>query len=247
MTKLKTIMFAFFAFAAAVYGPSAVAENASNPLAAVNSTDLRFQGTTSDARDKSDFFVDGAYMLTPKLKLKYELHYISTDITGTRYDDFEKLVIKPIYFPSQGKLGGGWGYRTAVGFDAIIDLGEASEGTSIGSDQFAPLVGVALSHEETGWTLIPLLQHFMDVGSGTDISQTSGRLIGIKPFGDGNWFKLDAKIPYDWEAEAWPASFELQVGTNIKDGIALYADTLVGLGSDRPYDWGLGVGLRFNY
>ena len=40
---------------------------------------------------------------------------------------------------------------------------------------------------------------------------------------------------------------ELQVGKNITEGTALYADALVGVGSDRPYDWGLGVGLRFNY
>jgi hypothetical protein len=27
----------------------------------------------------------------------------------------------------------------------------------------------------------------------------------------------------------------------------VYVDGLIGMGSDRPYDWGLGVGLRFNY
>jgi hypothetical protein len=27
----------------------------------------------------------------------------------------------------------------------------------------------------------------------------------------------------------------------------LYMDGLVGVGGDKPYDWGVGVGMRFNY
>ena len=26
-----------------------------------------------------------------------------------------------------------------------------------------------------------------------------------------------------------------------------YADVLAGIGSDRPYDWGVGLGMRFLY
>ena len=63
---------------------AAPAENASNPLAAVNNTNLRFQGTTADSSDTYDFYVDGAYMLMPQLKLKYELHYLLTDVTETQ-------------------------------------------------------------------------------------------------------------------------------------------------------------------
>lgn len=227
--------------------PAAFAENASNPLAAVNNTDLRFQGTTVDSSDTYDFYVDGAYMLMPKLKLKYELHYLSTDVTGTREEAFEKFVLKPIFFPTEGQLAGGWGYRTAVGFDLIIDLGDQDKGIGAGANQFAPLVGIALSNADSGWTFIPLLQHFTDIGDETDISQTSGRMIAIKTFGDANWFKLDFKVPYDWEAETWPATAEFQLGRNLNDGMALYADALVGVGEDRPYDHGLGLGLRSNY
>jgi hypothetical protein len=53
----------------------AYAGNASNPLASVNNTDLRWQHFDLGGSDRNDFYVDGAYMLTPKLKLKYELHY----------------------------------------------------------------------------------------------------------------------------------------------------------------------------
>ena len=51
-------------------------ENASNPLASVTNTDLRFQyiDLTDDLGRVNDLFVDGAFMVNPKLKVKYELH-----------------------------------------------------------------------------------------------------------------------------------------------------------------------------
>ena len=58
-------------------------ENASSPLAAVNNTDLRAQFFDLDGSNRADYWVDGAYMLFPKLKVKYELHYWNTDVTGT--------------------------------------------------------------------------------------------------------------------------------------------------------------------
>ena len=45
-----------------VYG-----ENASNPLAAVNNTDLRVQYFDLDDADRTDYWVDGAYMLIPAM------------------------------------------------------------------------------------------------------------------------------------------------------------------------------------
>jgi len=75
-------------------------ENASNPLAIVNNTDVRFQYFDLDGPDRYDFWVaDGAYMLTPKLKFKYELHYWDTDVTGSSESEWESLHIKPLYFP----------------------------------------------------------------------------------------------------------------------------------------------------
>ena len=57
-------------------------ENASNPLAAVNNTDIRYQAFDVGNSDRQDAFIDGAYMLRDDLKLKYELRYVSTDVTG---------------------------------------------------------------------------------------------------------------------------------------------------------------------
>lgn len=73
------------------------------------------------------------------------------------------------------------------------------------------------------------------------------RLIALQPFGDSYWAKLDFKLPYDWNNDQWPASAELQIGKNLRPGLAIYGDLFVGLGSDRMYDKGVGIGLRFNY
>jgi hypothetical protein len=226
---------------------AAADENASNPLAAVNNVDLRWQYTSADAGYRHDASIDGAYMVLPVLKLKYELHYNFTDVTGSGENDFEKLVIKPIYFPFQTKLNDNWGLRAAVGFDWIVEFGDEDKGIGVGADQIAPFVGVAFSNFSSGLVLIPLAQHFISYNGDTDVNQTAARLIALKPFGEGYWAKLDAKVPYDWENERWPISAELQVGYNLGPSWAVYAEGLVGIGSDRPYDAGAGLGLRFKF
>ena len=134
------------------------AENASNPLASVNNTDTRYQYFDLDGSDRSDYWVDGAYMLTPKLKLKYELHYWDTDVTGSNESGFEEFRLKPIYFPTQGEWGS-WKYKLAVGAEWIVGFGNEDEGIGTGSDQIAPLAGLALVKGDT--VLVPLVQHFL--------------------------------------------------------------------------------------
>ncbi len=128
-----------------VTGITSAEENASNPLAAVNNVDLRWQFTSAVAGDTHDVFVDGAYMLMPKLKLKYELHYNFTDVTGSDENDFEKVVIKPIYFPSQTKLNEDWGLKTAVGFDWVVEFDNEDKGIGVGADTIAPFGGFAFA------------------------------------------------------------------------------------------------------
>jgi hypothetical protein len=223
-------------------------ENASNPLAVVNNTDIRLQYfDLGGSAERWDFWVvDGAYMLTPKLKLKYELHYWDTDVTGSRESDWESLHLKPIYFPEDwvGNFGA-WKYKVAIGGELIVDFGNEAKGIGSGSDQIAPLVGVALSRGNT--VLVPLVQHFVEY-NGPDVNQTAFRLIGIQSLPNGFWGKLDAKVPVDWEnGNAIPATVELQIGKMFSPSFGTYVDGLVGVGSDRPYDWGLGIGVRFNY
>jgi hypothetical protein len=225
-------------------GHAAAQENASNPLAAVNNTDVRFQYFDLGGADRGDTWLDGAYMLTPKLKLKYELHHWNTDVTGASKNGFETFRLKPIYFPKEGQLGS-WNYRLAVGGEWIVGFGNEDRGIGTGSDQLAPLAAVALTKGNT--VLIPLVQHFVDY-NGADLNQTAFRMIAIQSLPNNFWGKLDAKVPVDWENDnALPITAELQIGKMFSPAFGVYVDGLFGLGGDRPYDWGVGVGLRFNY
>lgn len=219
-------------------------ENASNPLAAVNNTDLRIQFFDLDGSNRTDYWVDGAYMLTPKLKVRYELHYWDTDVTGSSENDFEEFRLKPIYFPLQGKMGS-WKYKLAVGAEWIVEFGNEEKGIGTGSDEIAPLVGLALV--KGGMVLVPLIQHFLSY-DGPDVNTTAFRLIGIQSLPKAFWGKLDAIVPIEWENDnAVPATAEVQLGKMFSSRFGVYMDGLIGIGGDKPYDWGVGVGVRFNY
>ncbi len=222
-------------------------ENASNPLAATNSFDLRWTGTASGTGNKHDYWVDGAQMLSPDIKLKYEVHYNTNDFTGSKQSHFEKFSIKPMWFPYAAKLNEEWAVKATIGFDWIVDIGDRSKAIGIDADQIAPFGGLAFSHAPSGFTLIPLAQHFISYNGSTDVKTTSGRLIALQPFGEGFWLKADVKVPYDWINDLWQPTAEVQIGYNINKGTAVYVDGLVGFGNARPYDSGLGFGLRFKY
>ncbi len=222
-------------------------ENASNPLASVTNTDLRFQylDLTDDLGRVNDLFVDGAFMVNPKLKIKYELHYWETNVTGTSQSGLETAVLKTIYFPKQGVLDNGIKYKVAIGLDLIVDFGNHDKGIGFGADQVAPFAGIALSMP-SDLTLIPLVQQFLSV-SGEDVNITAARVIALQPLANQRWLKADVIIPYDWETATIPAQAELQFGVNVNQQVAMYVDGLVGVGLDRIFDWGVGVGLRFKY
>lgn len=234
-------------------------ENASNPLAAVSSTDPRLQYFDLGEADQLEAWIDGAYMATPKLKLRYEVHYVSTDVTGSREADWESFHFKPIYFPKKGALGA-WNYTWAVGFEWIVTFDHTDRGIGCGkpppgdfqcrpmpgsgSDQIAPLVGLSLV--KGGLVVVPLVQHFVDY-DGPAVNQTAIRLIAIQSLPKAFWAKLDTIVPFDWENDRIPATLEMQGGRMMTSALGLYVDVLVGIGGDRPYDWGIGIGTRFSY
>lgn len=226
--------------------PSYAEENASNPLAKVKNTDIRAQHfELEDDNYLNDYYIDGAFMASNDIKVKYELHYNQTDITGSKTQHLESSVVKAIYFVKEGKTDN-YGYRLALGLDWVKDLGDTDKGIGTDADLLAPFVGLAMGFEG-GTTLIPLIQHYAEY-SGTETSQTAFRLIGMQPLPNKSWLKLDAKVPVDWENDnAIPATIELQYGKSITKNFGLYGDVLAGMGSDRPYDWGLGIGARFSY
>ena len=165
-------------------------------------------------------------MLTPKLKLKYELHYGETDVTGSSETGFETFHLKPIYFPTQGEWGS-WKYKLAVGGEWILGLGNEDEGIGSGSDQIAPLVGVALV--KGGTVLVPLVQHFLSY-DGPDVNTTAFRLIAIQSLPNDFWGKLDARVPVEWENHAIPVTAEIQVGKMFSPSFGVYMDGLSGVG-----------------
>lgn len=48
---------------------------------------------------------------------------MQTDVTGDDENDIEKVIVKPIYFPSQTKLSDTWGMRTAIGLEMTVEFG----------------------------------------------------------------------------------------------------------------------------
>ena len=240
-------VFFLLLFSTVVIAEEDTGENASDPLAKVRNTDIRWQyfDNTGDSHI-NDVFIDGAFMANDQLKIKYEVHYWETDLSGSSEQNLESTTLKAIYFPKDIAGEGGRNYRVAAGLDWIVDHGEEDKGIGSGSDQLAPFLGLAIAYE-SGLSLIPLVQHFTSY-SGNDVSTTAFRIIMIKPLPEKSWLKLDAKVPIDWENDnAIPATAEMQLGRTFSKGFGAYADFLAGLGSDRPYDWGLGVGLRFSY
>ncbi len=223
------------------------AENASNPLAKVKNTDFRWKYFDLDGPERNDYFLDGAFMLSEKFKVKYELHFWDTDVTGKDESDWERLKLIGIYFPPQAM--GAWGqvkYKGAFGLEWDLDMGDRAKGIGTGSDQLAPFVGVALM-PQPGTTLIPLVQHFLSY-NGDAINTTGFRLIAIQRLPNKFWLKLDAIAPVDWQHDDTKvANAELQFGKTFTKNVGAYVDLLTGIGGDKPYEWGVGTGLRVSY
>lgn len=242
--KIQTIIYSLFGIIVLFNSNKINAqENASNPLAAVNNTDLHYQYFDLGDASRNDFWVDGAYMLKPKLKLKYELHYQTTDITGLNENGFEEFRLKPIYFPLAGEWGS-WKYKLAVGVEWVIEFGNEDKGIGSGSDEIAPLVGMALVKGNA--VLIPLIQHFIPY-NGPNVGTTAFRLIWIHSLPNKFWSKADFIAPVEWENDRTPATFEAQLGKMFSSSFGAYVEGLAGIGDDRPYDFGVGFGVRFNY
>ena len=220
-------------------------ENPSNPLSKGMNTDARAQYfDLREGSDAADYFIDGAFMATEKLKAKYELHYVDTNVSGKSEQDWESFHLKGIYFPSEGK----WGntpYRTAVGLEWIKSFDNADRCIGLDSDVISPFGGVAL-HATPDLMLIPPVQHYVEY-DGDEVNLTAARLIGLWKFSHGYWGKLHAKVPYDWDNNIAPASAEVQFGRMFNPRFGLYMEGLAGIGNDRSYDWGAGLGLRFIY
>lgn len=218
----------------------------SNPLASVSKLDLEWEFTKPGGSHVNDLAAKGSTMLHEKVKFNYEFHYAVTDVTGRTENDWASVNLKPIYFVSDYKLSETWGMRLAAGGELILDFNNAEKGIGAGSDIIAPLLGFAFVNFKSKTVLIPLVQHFESYENGR-VSQTAFRLIGLQPLPKQYWLKLDAKVPADWENEAVPINSEFEAGKMFTPTVGVFAKALVGIGHDRPFDWGVTGALRFNF
>ncbi len=218
---------------------------ASNPLSSTSNLDFRVDYFGLGSKDRYDFNIRGGTMLHPRVKLAFEVHYWSTNITGTTNDNWERLVLRPIYFVKDAKLNETWKMRIATGVEFSFDADNADEGIGSGSDQIAPLLGFAFNNSESKLTLIPFVQQFLSI-DGPNVNITAFRLIALQPLPDAMWLRLDAKLPFDWTHDTVPASFEVELGKML-GGWGVFGTGFFGIGGDRLYDWGVGVGLRFTF
>ena len=113
----KSVLLFFMATTLYTFGQ----ENASNPLAATSNTDVRMKYMDLGGAYLNDFYIDGAYMATAKLKLKYEVHYWNSNVIGKSQSGFESIHFKPIYFPLAGEWGK-WKYKLALGLEWIVEF-----------------------------------------------------------------------------------------------------------------------------
>ena len=229
--------------------PSAGA--ASDPTAAVNFQDFRFRYLDlGGGRVRRWYNTEGGYMVTPKLKLINELHYWSSDVSGRNESSFESFHIKAIYLnpgPSIGKVRS----RFAVGIEWVKELGDASKGTSFGSDLISPFAGFGwqLSPNDTLITLVQYFASYQEEAGVEKVSRTGPRVIYIHSIPSHNmWLRLDDKFVIDHKADnATSNTFEVQLGKMLKPRFGVYVDALYQTGGFDQYDWGVGLGLRLMY
>ena len=220
---------------------------ASNPLAAINNTDLKWtyiRINDPNGSRRNDYWIRGGWQFARWGKLNYELTYQETNITGSSQSDWESLSLKPIFFFKSGELGS-WKYRMATGFEWIIDFDNRDKGIGTGSDLISPLFGLALL-PRIGTILVPLVQHFVSY-SGPNVNTTGFRLIGIQSLPYQSWVKLDLIVPYDWERDSVPATLEVELGQMSTSFFGVYVSGLTGIGGDRTVDWGASLNIRFVY
>lgn len=227
--------------------------NASDPTAAINFTDLKYQqydlGDLGQGDDRTVYKMEGAYMLGQEHKLTYELNYWDTDLIGEDKNDFESLKLKYINL-TPGMLGG-VKYKLALGVESINSFGEFNEGIGTGTHQIAPLFGAGWMLGEKDF-LVTLLQYYHSYHEDSDAEKvriTGPRLIWIHSFPEYKmWLKVDNKFSIDHENDNDTSNIvEVQVGKMFTPKLGLFVDYFNNTGGYEQYDYGVGFGLRFMY
>jgi len=223
---------------------------ATDPLANTNNVDLRWIYFEEEGGTKTNLGVfTGGQGLGQRGKMIYWLSYAREDDSGEVTKGFDVLRLKPLFYVGKG-MAGGWKYGMAAGFEVILDFAEVDSGTGsiegfgTGSDLFSPLFGVTFSKGKT--TIVPLVQHYIEMSGDTDVSITGFRLIAIQQFGKGNWTKADIIAPYDWNNELLNGTVKIELGHMFSPRFGAYLNGLSGY-ADSSIDWGASANVRFIY
>lgn len=226
---------------------------ASNPTAAVNYQDVRFRYFDKDSgNERQSFETEGAYMITPRLKLTNELRYVNDNSSGSSQQDFEELKLKGIYLSEIKPFG--IKAKLAVGAEWLKDLGDFEEGTGTGADMIAPLIGIGWVPNDKNF-IVTLLQYYhsydTDNAFDGDRRETGPRLIWIRSLPQlGGWFKADLKMIIDHEDdENFDQTLELQLGKMLTPRFGVYGEIFLGddVLDSNAYDMAVGIGIRMMY
>jgi hypothetical protein len=257
LTLIVFVLVALMPYAALAYTEEESQEAssgaaASDPTAAVNYQDVRYRYFDLESGDKNSFETEGAFMLSPRLKITNELRYVETDSSGKSEQDFEQLKLKAILLTNGMPFGVKAKY--AVGVEWQKDLGDLKEGTGTGADIIAPLVGIGWVPNDKNF-IITLLQYYhsydTDSDRKDDVRETGPRLIWIRSIPDiKGWFKADLKMLFNHEDDNdFSQTLELQFGKMFSPRVGGYAEILLGddVMDTNAYDIGGGLGVRFIY
>jgi len=253
-SNLQNLLIVIFLFSIGHFN-TALAEgdgsNASDPTAAINYVDFRFQAfDLDDSRNRDRYAVEGAYVITPEHKITYEINYWETDITGKDESGLESVKSKYIYLQPR-MLSSGLKYKLAIGTEVILDQGDVDEGIGTGTDQIAPLFGAGWLFSERNF-FITLVQYFHSVSEddgAEKVRVTGPRFIWIHKIPSiRGWLKVDNKFAIDHEDDNHTSNIiEIQLGRMFTPSIGAYVEYLNNNAGVRAYDDGIGVGLRIAF
>ena len=212
----------------------------SNPLASVNKLDLIWAVTGSGDSNTHDAHAEGAFMLDPKLKLNYEVHYFLTDVTGSErgqlgIDPYQAHLV-PRRRRAQRRMDDA--RRGRRGVHSQLRQRRPGHRDRLGHRRTAVRPGfretVTGSDADSARPALPLVQRDIGQLDGVPADRASG-------LPDGFWLKLDAKVLADWHNDTTPIDGEIEFGKMLNPNVGLFGKGLFGVGSDRPFDWGVAV------
>jgi hypothetical protein len=139
----------------------------------------------------------------------------------------------------------------AAGLEATFDLA-TNDYLGAGKTLLLPqLFFVFPSALGKGSLFAPGFQYVFDVGGDparADVSRTQIDLYFVWLLAKGKfWLIVDPQVVLDHEEKTEPALLEVEWGYMVAQsaGVSTYVRPGVGIGTDRPYDWNIEVGLKF--